>query len=656
MTIVETMVAAVILSAGVLGVFVMVETADRVSEHNRSRTNASAVARELLEEARAVPFRTIGAHKWFDDTLKALAGGSGTVTNPSTDTARTTVTRAKVGYAVEVYSCSFDAGRDGHGNHSGSVHWCPDSTATDAVDGQPEDLKRVAVTLRWTGPNGKAETLYQTATFGSGGQLIGPALTDLKLTSPAVADQQNPVITANPTDPPGIARFSATAPGAAEMRFFVDGVEQPPATVTGPSGSSWTFDWNITSLKDGLYQISAVAIDALGARGAPRVMNVRLARNVPAPAANLTGGYNDVFAAGSKTRVVELAWDASAEGSVTGYEVWKGATKVCAASLRTECMDLAPATSGSTTYTVKTLYTDGAGNPGSVSTTYTVTAPAGGGSAIPNKYGLVNTTLNPTAKCIVIGAVRDAVTNYPTSGGTSTSGGGTIAGCGPALTSAASLNVGNVVFEGWYTNSNTKSTCTANITGFLYVNGTYANIGSTTTSGTSTWAYVPPNTTTPTKYSMSWPVTSSTARSLVSGDVISFYVNVGGAGSGCNGSVRMYFGSGAHQTTLTLPLTGAGGGGGAITRPAPPSGLTATKNVDGTVTLRWEPPAGTPPAEFYRIYRDGEDYTQRFETAGETGLGTIEWTDTDTASAHTYRVTAVSNVLAESDFAGPVTQ
>jgi hypothetical protein len=155
---------------------------------------------------------------------------------------------------------------------------------------------------------------------------------------------------------------------------------------------------------------------------------------------------------------------------------------------------------------------------------------------------------------------------------------------------------------------------------------------------------------------MVWPVTSSTARNLVAGDVISFYINVGGAGSGCNGVVRMYFGSGTHQGKLTLPLTGSGGGG-PIGRPGPPAGLTATANGDGTTTLWWTPPSGTPTADFYRIYRDGQDYTHRVDTAGDPGTGTVTWIDTAPGgTTHVYRVTAASPMLAESDFAGPITR
>jgi hypothetical protein len=95
---------------------------------------------------------------------------------------------------------------------------------------------------------------------------------------------------------------------------------------------------------------------------------------------------------------------------------------------------------------------------------------------------------------------------------------------------------------------------------------------------------------------------------------------------------------------------------GATTLAAPgrPTGLSLTTNGDGTTTLTWTAPTGTPEVEFYRIYRDGRDYTDRIDTAGVTG-STITWTDTNAGgTSHTYRVTAASASLIESDFAGPV--
>jgi hypothetical protein len=85
----------------------------------------------------------------------------------------------------------------------------------------------------------------------------------------------------------------------------------------------------------------------------------------------------------------------------------------------------------------------------------------------------------------------------------------------------------------------------------------------------------------------------------------------------------------------------------------PGSPLTATKNADGSVTLKWSAPSGGAAVVFYRIYRGSEDYKNR---NGVVLAGTTEFTDTQAEIPHTYWVTAVNANLTESPFLGPVTQ
>lgn len=659
MSMVEVMVAAVILSAGVLGVFVMVETADKVNERNRERITATSLARELLEKARPTTFATIGTSGWFDATLQGLSGRTGTVTNPTTHSSRATVTRRDTVYTVVVDTCTVDEGRDSYGTHAATTHWCSDSTTSTGTDTQPEDLKRVAVSMSWTGRGGKPATLYQTATFSSTGQVIGPTLSNLEITAPTGVSQTNPVITANPTSPAGIVRFLGTSAGSADMKFSVDGVEK----ATGVSGGngSWTYDWNISSLPDGLYTIGATAVNALGVRGTPRVMQVRLARSAASPPANVIGGYNYVKVSGTSTLVVELMWDAAPEGNVTGYEVTKPGGTVCSSSLATTCMDLSPASSGSTTYTVKTLYTDGAGNAQSVSTTYNVTAPGTGGSTLPTQYvmkfdGVTMPGTQTSAKCK--SAPVTTTTTYQQhfdmvpvgwSGSVWSTGFQNFALCLPVMTNGGTLSAGTMIFKSKWRNGGNNA-CTG-VPIYLYLNGTTI-IGGTGVNGGGTLPSLARRSAS-TYYTLNFTVN---ARTFAAGDQLSIYTTGGATNANCSQS-QMDFGNGYNGTTsaqLDLPL-GGGGGGATLTRPSAPTGLTSVDNGDGTATLTWTPPASAP--ELYRIYRDGSDYTHRVDTAGHTGDPTISWTDTDRGgTTHTYRVTAVSSTLAESDMAGPVTR
>ena len=93
------------------------------------------------------------------------------------------------------------------------------------------------------------------------------------------------------------------------------------------------------------------------------------------------------------------------------------------------------------------------------------------------------------------------------------------------------------------------------------------------------------------------------------------------------------------------------------TAPNPPTSLVATLPSGGGATLTWtaasplDPDGG--PIAFYRIYRDGQAYVNRFD---RTGSGTaLTWTDPKGNSSHSYSVTAVDPQLAESTIVGPVT-
>jgi type II secretory pathway pseudopilin PulG len=92
--------------------------------------------------------------------------------------------------------------------------------------------------------------------------------------------------------------------------------------------------------------------------------------------------------------------------------------------------------------------------------------------------------------------------------------------------------------------------------------------------------------------------------------------------------------------------------------PNPPSNLAATASA-GSTTLTWTAPLigdidVGDQIDFYRVYRDGQAYADRYD---RTGLGTdTSYVDSSTGGQqHTYWVVAVDTQLAESTFVGPVT-
>jgi Tfp pilus assembly protein PilV len=87
--------------------------------------------------------------------------------------------------------------------------------------------------------------------------------------------------------------------------------------------------------------------------------------------------------------------------------------------------------------------------------------------------------------------------------------------------------------------------------------------------------------------------------------------------------------------------------------PNAPTTLEAKKNGDGSVTLKWSVPSGTPAPAFYRIYRGSTDYTGRYDLI--TPGSATSYIDANAVATHSYWVTAVTSSLTESPFTGPVT-
>lgn len=92
-------------------------------------------------------------------------------------------------------------------------------------------------------------------------------------------------------------------------------------------------------------------------------------------------------------------------------------------------------------------------------------------------------------------------------------------------------------------------------------------------------------------------------------------------------------------------------------RPNPPTNLTLS-SANGVTTLTWTASTGDPDlfddVDYYRIYRDGTAFANRYDRTGDKT--SLTWTDTNTGgTTHSYYVTAVDTHLAESTFAGPRT-
>ncbi len=309
------------------------------------------------------------------------------------------------------------------------------------------------------------------------------------------------------------------------------------------------------------------------------------------------------------------------------------------------------------TYTVKTHYTDAAGSPATVSTNYTVTAPSScAGMKTVTAYAdswvsRENKTTNygsDSYDWVRAGAeVSRSLIAFPLL--STGSGGDTCA------VSSAVLKL--------YAGSSTSTDGTVRLLQAFRAADSW-------TESTVTWNNQPGTTGTAATTSSangwrSWDVTTQ-VQEMYTGGNYGFLVrdSVETGGGGHRWFQRFDSREYTNKPVLDVTLT-ASGTAVPLARPGAPTGLTVAANADGTRTLTWTAPSGTPAPEFYRIYCDGGNYTDRVDTAGATG-SSVTWTNTRAAptppnessclsgSSHTYRVTAVSAALAESAQTSPV--
>jgi hypothetical protein len=204
--------------------------------------------------------------------------------------------------------------------------------------------------------------------------------------------------------------------------------------------------------------------------------------------------------------------------------------------------------------------------------------------------------------------------------------------CTRSLGPSDAIVAGTTKAYAWATNGG-GSTCT--VTADLGFNGVFY---------LSATASVPAHTSTP--IALTWSF-STTAYTFAAGDRMNVEFTTPN-GATCNGSSLVY-GSTARRARLDLPISG---GGQPVGAPSSPTNLQGTANADGSRTLTWTAPSGGNPVAFYRVYRDGVEYTQRYD---QTGDASTTYTDPNNAGGqHSYYITAVSTDLAESSYVGPV--
>ena len=617
-TIVEVMVAAMLLLVGLLATFGLVDGATRTVATSKGREGGTNLAREVLERARSLPYASLSAAT-VTSNVRAMANMGGGTSGPWT------VARRNITYTITPTVCSLDDPGDGMGSRAGAT-FCPGVGAAGTADAQPEDYKRVAVTVSWK-DGAKARSATVTAVRSNRSGAEAPTITAITTTAPVVTDPQAPVI----SDPlTSQATFKITASSnAASVKVSIDGTEVGTATPVG-NGKDWTYALNVSTaaMKDGAYTVGAAAVDAMTNSGPIVTIPLTLNRVAPGAPSGLVGGRNEIRDAGTYVNAAELDWLPSEDRNVIGFRVYRPDNSLACptntTTIRTEtwCVDTSPQTG---VYGVVALYKDTAGAiKESARATVTIQAPI-------KTYYFTNTTNTAqgvnTANCGNANWLKDLDdTAVVGAEATLPSGNGdVIRFCSAPI--SATIPGGNATVSWYMSNPTNGSGCNVTVTAGM-------------TGGTSaTRSFTVPSNSGVDLYTHTIPFTSTT----MSGNrLLTTWTRSNGAS--CSG-VRVHF-AGANRSRLELPRS--------WTAPNPPTNLATSRDADGVVTVSWA--ASSTPADQlfgYRVYRDGQDWTDRL---GQTGDGTaLSYVDANRdGGPHTYWVTAVNQSLAESTQTGPV--
>ena len=345
MTLIEMMVATLILLIGMGGLITLVAGAHRAAEASNKRVAANNLGREVIEAARTIDYDLITPTA-VGPALQARPGlaGSG---NPWMVNRRNTV------YTINARACTFDDPRDGLANGTSvtaPANEClPRASAETGApaEANPDDFRRVDVTISWT-VRGRTSSISLTDSIVNPSGGLGPRI--LSITEPS----------GQITGGTSAAIPVTTTPNATSLHWIVDGASIEGDATGGPS--SWSIAWPLGTagtsgaVLDGTYSVNAQPFDARGVPGDTRSAIVQINRSLPFKPIGLVGGRNDSF----PSTVVDLEWEGNPERDVLGYRVYRTAgsttTLVCGTTtkplLALSCTDNTAPPTGPLSYVV----------------------------------------------------------------------------------------------------------------------------------------------------------------------------------------------------------------------------------------------------------------------------------------------------------------
>src|SRR5215213_8153579 len=222
-TLIEVLVAMLILLVGVLGVVTMVDGANAVTSKTKAREGGTAIARSIIEVSRSIRYRDL-----TQASLEAALETRPTLVDSQPSVTGYTIRSRNIEYQLTLTVCSLDDPKDELGVRPAGTLFCTDSDGPGATprDRNPDDYKRVRVRLDWT-TRATAHSVTQTSSIINPVGGLGPTVTGLTMTSPLSSSTDEVRIEGSSASPINSATFAAITSGfAAELTWSVNGDSQ----------------------------------------------------------------------------------------------------------------------------------------------------------------------------------------------------------------------------------------------------------------------------------------------------------------------------------------------------------------------------------------------------------------------------------------------
>ncbi len=338
-SLVEVMIAALILVVGAGAAFSLIDSANRSVSSNSARVGATNLGRELSEYARTTDYDLLQPSQLVT-ALRKHSSIAGTLSGSTW-----TIVRRNVTYTISASVCTFDDPKDGI-SATPPANACPQPAAVAGAPTEinPDDFRRVTYNMSWVARARAGKITHSSLVVNPAGGL-GPRITKF--------DEPTAQVTTGSVSWGATSLLKVTSTTAASVHWTADdGISGNDA---GGGPKDWGFDWTFGTefnspaqwTRDGSYTVQAQAFDSRGVPGEAKYVTVHVNRHAPAAVAGLVGGYN-------KSRgVVDMRWERYDERDLQGYRVTRMSDdqQICPASGSVQsgisCMDPNPPLLGS---------------------------------------------------------------------------------------------------------------------------------------------------------------------------------------------------------------------------------------------------------------------------------------------------------------------